>query len=326
MSVHEGPLPSTEVEGGPENASAELARALVAASGGTVEAVLLYGSHLHGANPDRHSAHDFVVIVSEYPAFYSALRDAGEIHRPPALMSALARVLAPNVIAFTPEGGTAGIAKCLVVSGDDFQRALGEQPPDHFILARMVQDVGLVWVQDGATRERIEGLLDGARARVLSWVGPFLQEPFDAEALGRRMLEVCYRAEFRPEARNRAALVFDGQRDHFRTVLPAGLEAAVARGTLEKSPDGMRFATPPSRSERRRWRWHFVRSKARTTARWFKHIVTFDNWLPYVTRKVERRTGSKIELTRLERRWPLIFLWPRVVRVLLVRPEREESK
>ena len=242
------------------------------------------------------------------------------------LPAALARVLAPNVIAFTPEEGTAGIAKCLVVSGGDFERALGERPPDHFILARMVQDVGLVWVRDRATREWIQKCLSGARGRVLSWVGPFLEEPFDEEALGHRMLEVCYRGEFRPEARNRAAVVFDGQREHFRTVLSPGLEAAVAGGTLTKGPEGFRFVTPPSGSERRRWRWHFVRSKARSTARWFKHIVTFDNWLPYVTRKVERRTGNKIELTKLERRWPLIFLWPRVVRVLLVRPEREEPK
>jgi hypothetical protein len=326
VSVREIPLSSTEAGDEPESASAELAMALVAASGGTVEAVLLYGSHLHGANPDRHSAHDFLVIVSEYPAFYAALHGAGEIHRPPVLMSALARVLAPNVIAFTPEEGTAGIAKCLIVSADDFEGALGERPTDHFILARMVQDVGLVWVQDRTTREWIERRLDRARARVLTWVGPFLEEPFDAEALGRRMLEVCYRGEFRPEARNRAALVFDGQRDHFRKVLPPGLEAAIAGGTLTKGPDGLRFVTPPSPRERRRWRWHFVRSKARTTARWLKHVVTFDNWLPYVTRKVERRTGSKIELTSAERRWPLIFLWPRVVRVLLVRPEREESK
>jgi hypothetical protein len=325
VSHHESPPLPTELGYEPGSASAELAQALVGASGGTVEAILLYGSHLHGANPDRHSAHDFVVIVSEYPAFYAALHGAGEIHRPHALMSAVARVLAPNVIAFTPEEGRAGIAKCLIVSGRDFETALGERPPDHFILARMVQEVGLVWVQDRATRKWIQGCIDGARARVLSWVGPFLEEPFDAEALGHRMLEVCYRGEFRPEARDRAAVVFDGQREHLRAVLSPGLEAALAAGTLTRGPDGLRFVTPPSGSERRRWRWYFVRSKARTTTRWLKHVVTFDNWLPYVVRKVERRTGSKIELTRMERRWPLIFLWPRVVRVLRVRPEREDA-
>ena len=84
-----------------------------------------------------------------------------------------------------------------------------------------------------------------------------------------------------------------------------------------------RFRESPGFGERLYWRWHFLRSKLRSTARWFKHIMTFDNWLPYITRKVERRTGQQVELTRLERRWPLIFLWPRVVRVLKNRPERE---
>ena len=50
--------------------------------------------------------------------------------------------------------------------------------------------------------------------------------------------------------------------------------------------------------------------------RWAKHIVTFNDWLTYVQRKAERRTGLTIELTRAERKWPLIFLWPKVVRVL----------
>ena len=68
-----------------------------------------------------------------------------------------------------------------------------------------------------------------------------------------------------------------------------------------------------------------MRSKVRATLRWLKHVVTFDNWLPYVHRKAERRLGTTIELTRLERALPLIFLWPRVVRVLFTRPDQERE-
>ena len=77
-----------------------------------------------------------------------------------------------------------------------------------------------------------------------------------------------------------------------------------------------RLATPVGASERRRWRWHFARSRIRSTTRWLKHTVTFDNWLPYVVRKAERHTGTTIELTGLEQRWPLLFLWPRAIRLL----------
>jgi hypothetical protein len=61
---------------------------------------------------------------------------------------------------------------------------------------------------------------------------------------------------------------------------------------------------------------YFRRSKARSTLRWFKHIVTFNDWLTYIQKKVERRTGLKIEVTPWERRLPLLLLWPKVFYVL----------
>ena len=82
-------------------------------------------------------------------------------------------------------------------------------------------------------------------------------------------------------------------------------------------------AQPVSATERRRWRRHFARSKARATLRWFKHMVTFANWLPYIVNKVERHTGRTIRLTTLEKKLPIIFLWPRAIHVLLTRPRRE---
>ena len=42
-------------------------------------------------------------------------------------------------------------------------------------------------------------------------------------------------------------------------------------------------------------------------------------------RKVERRTGMRVELTALERRLPVIFIWPRVFRVLRNRPAEEAA-
>jgi hypothetical protein len=306
----------------------ELAARLVAAADGAVTAVILYGSRLLGANPDRHSALDFVVLVDGYSRFYRAMQAAGELHRPVWLLAGLSRVMPPNVIAFTPGEGADGIAKCLVISATDFDVGLGPRPPDHFLVARLVQKVAVIWARDREVARRVEERLAATHAEVLSWVGPWLDDGFDAEAVGRKLLEVCYRGEFRPEAHNRADVIFELQRDHFRGALEPVLAAAAAAGVL-RADEGCgtyRFATPPSPAERRHWRGYFRRSKARATARWLKHVFTFDNWLPYIVRKVERRTGRKVTLTRLERRWPLIFLWPRTIRVLLNRPEREEPQ
>jgi len=302
-----------------------LAEGLVGAGGGSVKAVILYGSQLLNTSPDRFSAYDFVVVVDDYRQFYREMKASQELHRPTWLMAGLSSILPPNVIAFTPDDGRHGVAKCLVVRSDHFERALGPRPPDHFLLGRMVQKVALVWSASGEDAEWIEALLRGTGDGVLDWVGPYLEGSFDAEAVGKRLLEVCYEGELRPEAGNRSHAVFEAQREHFRDRLGGALESAAVKGLLEPSDGGFRFKDPPGARARRRWRRYFFRSKVRSTARWFKHIVTFDNWLPYIARKVERRTGMPVELTPWERRVPLIFLWPRVIRVLRGRPEREHS-
>jgi len=324
--VSEPHVPANARSEAPVHAAADpslrLARRLVDAGGGEVCAVLLYGSQLLRTRPDAHSAFDFVVIVEAYRPFYAALRAAGELPRPVWLMTVMARVLAPNVIAFVPAEGREGIAKCLVMTREDLSRALGAEPPDHFVLGRMVQRVRVVWSASAEDAAWAEAQLAEARGQVLEWMAPYLDGPFDAEGLGRRLLEVCYQGELRPEAEDRWSTIFEAQADHFRSAFRKVLEEGVARGVLEpdSADQAYRLARPASPAARRRWRRHFRRSKARATARWFKHMATFANWLPYVVRKVERHTGRTIELTPLERKLPIVFLWPRAIHVLLSRP------
>jgi hypothetical protein len=300
-----------------------LALRLVAAAGGSVAGVVLYGSQLLGARPGRHSAYDFVVIVDEYRAFYRALARAGELHRPVWLMSALARVLPPNAIAFAPGDSESGVAKCQIVSKAHFARALSADPPDHFLLGRLVQRVQIAWSRDEVEGAWIESRLEAARAGVLDWMLPYLDEPVDAAGLGRRLLEVCYQGELRPEATDRAHRIFDTQVDHFHATFAAVLERGSRDGVLTREGERYRPPAPVPAALRRRWRIHFARSKTRATLRWFKHMVTFANWLPYIVNKVERHTGKTIQLTTLEKKLPLIFLWPRAIHVLLTRPSRE---
>lgn len=301
----------------------ELAERLVTDTGASVRAVLLYGSRLHKTQPDRHSALDFVVIIDEYRSFYERLSQAGELDRPVGLMTTLSRVLTPNVIAYTPDEGQNGLAKCLIVTKADFARALGPNPPDHFILGRMLQRVGEVWTADPTETAWVREQISGAHLRVLDWMAPYLAEPVDAAGLGLRIMEVCYQGELRPESRGRAAAMFEAQEAHFVEVLSPALRRAVADGSMLESDGLYRFSEEVPQRIARRWRRHFRRSKLRSTSRWLKHMVTFANWLPYVVRKVERHTGRTIRLTTLERRLPLLFLWPRAIYVLLTRPRRE---
>ena len=47
-----------------------------------------------------------------------------------------------------------------------------------------------------------------------------------------------------------------------------------------------------------------------------RRAATFEDWLEYIRRKAERHTGQEIVFSDRERRMPLVFLWPRVLRYL----------
>ncbi|MDX1648173.1 MAG: hypothetical protein R3304_13590 [Longimicrobiales bacterium] len=304
----------------------ELAEKLNADSGDSVRAVLLYGSRLQKTNPDRHSALDFVVLVDDYISFYRGLADSGELHRPAPLMRWLAGILPPNVIAYAPEEGASGLAKCAVVDQRHLARALGPDPPDHFLLARLIQEVGYVWSASDADEAWVRGQIREAQRHVVDWMLPYLEDPVDAERLGRRMLAVCYRGELRPESRSRSDRVFEAQAPHLVDALEPALEHAVETGMMEVDDGEYVVSGEVPDATRRKWARHFRKSKIRATLRWFKHMLTFANWLPYIQRKVERHTGRDIELTPLEKKLPLVFLWPRAIHVLLTRPRKEVDR
>lgn len=301
-----------------------LSRSLVQVVGSdNVRIVLLFGSRLVRASPDRYSAYDLVVVVERYRDFYQALARSGHARRSPAMQSALNRVLAPNVIAYAPEGWSGGpVAKIMVLEPAAMERALSPGSHDHFVKGRLVQRVAILQARDAAATDWMEALLGRARREVLRWTGPFLEGSFTPEEAARRMLQVSYGGEVRPEAADRVLDVFATQRDFLTAEMGTTLEEAAGAGEVERAGDRYRMAHPGR--HRLGARWYFTRSKARATARWLKHVVTFDNWLDYIARKVERRTGTRVEITPWERRLPLLLLWPKVIRVLRDRPARLE--
>jgi hypothetical protein len=131
------------------------------------------------------------------------------------------------------------------------------------------------------------------------------------------MLEVSYGGELRPESEERVEQVFEAQAAWLTAVYGSVLDAAATAGEVVSLPAGRyRLASRPGRGRRLALAAYFLGSKARATLRWLKHVVTFNDWLTYIQRKVERRTGMRIEITPWERRLPLLLLWPKAVRVL----------
>ncbi len=303
-----------------------LAHYLARAFGPATLALLHYGSHAQSAETGPDSAWDFFVIVDDYGPAYRALAATLPRGFPAGRGAFLNRILPPNVISVTaPDAGGARLAKCCVLSERDLMRACSPRPADHFVRARLFQQTHLVWARDAAVRGRVGDAIVSTRRETFAWGRPFLPARFDARTYGRTLLAVSYAGEIRPEAAQHVDVLLDAQGGTLMPMFETLLAHLAARGALVRIGDGYRDPRPPGVVGRALARAWFGWSKMRATLRWLKYVALYDDWLDYVVRKVERRSGVRLELTERERRWPLIFLWPKAVRFITRRRGRRAS-
>lgn len=286
------------------------------ACGSNLAAVIFFGSVLVATSPSKDSAADLFVVVEDYERFYRDIGSRLPQARRASIMAALNRMLPPNVIYLKDPGALRAGAKCFVISRKDLSVGLSREAKDHFCRGRLVQRIQIVYSRDPQVREEIEMGLETARRVALEWVPLYLRGSFTVLEFCLRMLEVSYAGEIRPESKSRVLEVCNAQKSYFRLMYGRLLGEAASEGYLEKEEDTYRRHKPPTFREKFEWRLFFVQSKMRATLRWFKYMLTFDDWLDYIARKAERRTGVRVELTKSERRFPALLLWPKLFRVL----------
>jgi hypothetical protein len=196
-------------------------------------------------------------------------------------------------------------------------RGTSPRRKDQFLAGRLFQDVHIVWARDAAFARHVEDAIRSARRISLSWVAPDLPDRFDSGAYVRQLFRTSFGFEIRPEKEGRFEALYAAQSAQLVPYFDEVLQGLVADGQLVRNADGsfsLSGPVPPGQRFRRRifLEW----SRVRATARWPKHAITFDGWLDYIVKKAERHSGEPIVLTPLERRLPLVFLWPRVFRFL----------
>jgi hypothetical protein len=303
----------------PSEHALSAARAVARGGGASVLGVVFFGSRKTQAGPDPWSAYDFFVVTSEYASFYRSLGCAGLLRRSPRLLAALNVVLPPNQVSlrFDSPPGTASHAKCAVISLARLQRETSPRRSDHFCLGRLFQPTEVLYAADGASREAIVDAIASAHALTYAWVRPWLPPKIHVEDYCRTLLRVSLGGEIRPEPEGRAQRLWEAQRDYLREVYAVLLRDLEASGELLRAADGsLALARPATARERIAMACYFRWSLLRATCRWAKHMLTFEGWLDYIVRKASRHTGEPIVLTPRERRLPLLFLWPRLVRFL----------
>ena len=317
---------ATGLDTPPSPRAARLAAFLANGFGSSTVALLHYGSRANSGDARPESAHDFFVIVDDYRRAYESLAARVGTSYRPGTAAWLNRFLAPNVVSVTDHAATPPLhAKCAVFSLADFRRACSSRAPDHFVRGRLFQPAQLVWTRDPVARAAVRDAVLEVRAGAFERRRPSLPEKFDVETYCRAMIATSFAAEIRPERSDRVEAILAAQRTEIVPMYAALLRWLGRAGVLDQ--EGERFQDPHPRGRRERFRLaiYYRRSKLRATLRWVKYIALYDNWLDYVSDKVSRRSGVVIELTERERRWPLIFLWPKAIRYLRSRPQRRSE-
>ncbi|MFC7331682.1 hypothetical protein [Rhodocista pekingensis] len=289
-------------------AATALALDLVRHGGGSVAAVLFYGSVLRTGDLD--GVLDFYVIVDSLTGWHGR-----------GTWQALAnRLLPPNVFFHeTPWQGRTVRAKVAVMSRSQFERAVRPDSLDTTIWARFAQPVRLVHARDADAGRWAAGAVTAAVATAAWWAARLGPESGTPVGFWDALFRHTYAAELRVEKGDRASGIVGHAADRYAALFRPALTLA---GTgFDGSGDGILrpdLTAGERDSARRRWRRRQVAGKLLNVARLVKAAFTFRNGVDYIAWKVERHSGVRLALAPWQRRWPLLaapgllwFLWRR---------------
>jgi hypothetical protein len=295
---------------------------VVRAARGTVDGVIFFGSRRTGAaRANVWSAYDVFVTIPRYKPFYEALHEAGLSAKGASFLAMLSCWLPPTQYSIRLADLSVHL-KAAVIQTDTFHRETSPRRLDHFCIGRLFQPSRILYARDESLRAALVDDLVFAHAATWDWSRPWLPPAFDADGYGANALDVSMSWEVRPEPPGRARALWQAQKTEQKPVFDILLNELGSHGELDPTagtPGEWRATRPPGPCERWRVKVYFRRSMLRATARWMKHVLTFEGWLEYILRKAQRHGGGPVELTERERRWPLVFLWPRLLRYLRTR-------
>ena len=287
--------------------------------GDALAAVLYYGSCRRKKTTDG-GVLDFYAVVDDYRGAYDSM-----------LLAVSNHLLAPNVyyVELT-EGGRTVRMKYAVVSRRRFADGTAGRTVDSIVWARFCQPSTATYVRDDDVRGWLAAKGADAVTTMVETMSALLAAEggrFTDERLWQFGFAETYTTEFRTESPETIRSVYQADPDRYASVTEHAFADLGLRNRLDARHDDDRVwqvRFPSGRAGRLRLRWKAKKPAAKLlyAPRLVKSALTFGEWLPYAVWKLARHTGVKIEPTPLQRRHPLIFGIPVIVRLLLGRTLR----
>ncbi len=267
--------------------------------------LLFYGSCLRfGCNTD--SIADLYVIVNDYRSFYDSL-----------FLSLGNLLLPPNVfyLETSLEEKTIRL-KYAVISLDQLKKATSPQWFHSYFWARCCQPMQLIYYKDDKVVEEVTRCLCRAIYTFVSRVIPCMDMGFSVHELWIRGFKLTYAAEIRPENKDRAESIWQANKSYFERITPYVLDNIKEAAKNWQAPGrGHESRFRAKRSCRRfllctvPWSTRIIVGKFLSVLRLIKAGLTFRGGVEYALWKIERHTGTRIELGSFLRRHPVLAMF-----------------
>lgn len=280
---------------------------LVSRFGEAVTAILLYGSCLRSSDFSDGLVDLYVLVDSYANVRTSKIKERVDAWLPPTVFSI--NVLAPD--------GSPLRAKCALITLSDFEK--GTATWFHgYLWGRFSQPSRLVFSRNECVSARVHTALANAVVRMMSESLTDQPQVLDSATLWEHALTLTYRTELRPERASRPAEIVSHDVSYYANITLAAVESVPRLSLLEGQDD--RYVQSPAdvRATPHAVRWQRRRMTGRVlnVLRLIKSFYTFENGLDYVIWKLERHLGEPVPISPRLRRYPLIFCWPLLWRLL----------
>jgi hypothetical protein len=270
--------------------------------GEAVQAIVFYGSCLRSRNA-LDGLVDLYVIVSSYRLAYGS--------RALALFN---QVLPPNVFYLevpSPDGCVR--AKYNVLSLRHLQRSTSPSWFHSYFWARFAQPSGIIFARNRDVAASLRQSFAQAALTFCARVIPRLRQPFDAADLWQTGLSLSYGSELRAERPHRARELFEAFQSYYEPLTEAVLPGLPFPMQQESQGGSLRYRACISGKERvlnaAGWWLRAIQGKGLSLLRLIKAVFTFRGGVDYIVWKLERHSGTRIEVPARLRRHPLLFSW-----------------
>lgn len=268
--------------------------------GTAINTILFYGSCLR--NGDLFDGLvDLYLIVDDYQAFY------------PTKWQAIANwLLPPNVFYVeVPAGNKVIRTKYAILSSQDFSKGTSKRWFHSYLWGRFTQPVALAYVRDqNAKQETINNITQAIRT-FLTKVLPHLPASSNIREIWIQGLQLSYKAELRPEPKQRSTALIDHDLDYYSSITMAAAPLMPFSVTVLEDIHHLQTSISETNRfvNRIGWPVRQLQGKFLSVLRLLKALFTFEGGLDYIAWKLERHTGQTIDIPERVRRYPLLFIW-----------------